>query len=184
MSSILHTILILATAFVLVFLQATITPWRNLLGAQVDFLPSLMIYTGLSCGITSISLLAICGGIWLDSLSANPLGVSVLPLFIIGFIIQRYRGLILRDQTFAQFMLGLGASALAPLATLGLLLNMNVHPLLGWFSLWQWVVMAVGGGIATPIWFWIFDRLLLALSYQPLNETSFRPDRQIKRGRS
>jgi rod shape-determining protein MreD len=182
--NILHTILILATAFVLVFLQATVTPWRNLLGAQIDFLPSLMIYTGLSSGITSISLVAICGGIWLDSLSANPLGISVLPLFIIGFIIQRYRGLILRDQSFAQFMLGLGASALAPLITLGLLLNMNEHPLLGWFSIWQWVVMAVGGAVATPIWFWIFDRLLLALSYQPLNENSFRPDRQIKRGRS
>ena len=182
--NVLHTILILVTAFVLVFLQATVTPFRNLVGAQVDLLPSLMIYTSLSAGITSISLLAVCGGIWLDSLSANPLGVSVLPLFLIGFIIQRYRGLILRDQTFAQFMLGLGSSALAPLCTLALLLNMGSHPLLGWFSVWQWIVMAVGGALATPIWFKIFDRLLIALSYQPLNETSFRADREIKRGRS
>src|SRR5436190_1094584 len=182
--NVLHNFLILATAFVLVFLQATFTPWRHYLGAQPDFLPSLMIYTSLSMGISSISLLAVCGGIWLDSLSANPLGVSVLPLFLIGFIIQRYRGLILRDQTFAQFMLGLGASASAPLATLALLLNIGVHPLLGWFSIWQWIVMMVAGGLATPVWFWIFDRLLLALSYQPLNETSFRPDREIKRGRS
>src|SRR4051812_26366592 len=78
--NVLHNILILATAFVLVFLQATVTPFRHLVGAQVDFLPGLMIYTSLSMGITSISLVAVCGGIWLDSLSANPLGVSVLPL--------------------------------------------------------------------------------------------------------
>src|SRR5262245_30098064 len=168
--NVLHNILILATAFVLVFLQATFTPWRHFLGAQPYLLPSLMIYTSLSTGITSISLLSVRGGLWLDSLSRNPLGVSILPLFLIGFIIQRYRGLILRDGTFAQFMLGLGASGAAPLATLALLMNMNVHPLLGWFSIWQWIVMAVGGGIATPIWFWIFDRLLGALSYQPLNE--------------
>jgi hypothetical protein len=62
--------------------------------------------------------------------------------------------------------------------------NLDVKPLLGWFSIWQWLVMAVGGALATPVWFWIFDRLLFALSYRPVNETSFRPDREIKRGRS
>ena len=49
-----------------------------------------------------------------DSLSANPLGVSVLPLFLVGFLIYRQRELILRDQPFAQFVLGLGASAAVP----------------------------------------------------------------------
>jgi hypothetical protein len=68
--------------------------------------------------------------------------------------------------------------------TLALLTNLDVKPLVGWFSIWQWVVMAVGGALATPVWFWVFDRLLLALTYRPVNETSFRPDREIKRGRS
>jgi hypothetical protein len=182
--NILHDILMLATAFVLVFLQATFTPLRGLLGAQIDLLPSLMIYAGLTSGITSLTLLATLGGLWLDSLSANPLGVSVIPLFLIGFVVQHYRGLILRDQRFAQFMLGLAASAAAPIATLLIVLNVHGRPVIGWFSIWQWIVMAVAGGLVTPVWFWIFDRLLLALSYQPLNENSFRPDREIKRGRS
>jgi rod shape-determining protein MreD len=180
----LHDILILTTAFVLVFLQSSFTPIRTVLGAQVDLLPSLMVYTSLSGGVTSITLLAVLGGLWLDSLSANPLGVSVLPLFLVGFIIQKYRGLILRDQPFAQYMLGLSASALVPVATVALVVNLGVHPMLSWFSLWQWIVMALGGAVVTPIWFWVFDRLLLALSYRPLNQTSFRSDRQIKRGRS
>lgn len=180
----MHDMLILATAFVLIYLQATFTPIRNVLGAQLDLLPSLMVYASLSSGVASLTLLAVCGGLWFDSLSANPLGVSVLPLFLIGFIIQKYRGLILREQTFAQVMLGLGASAGAPLVTLALVANLDVKPLVGWFSIWQWLVMAVGGALATPVWFWIFDRLLLALSYRPISETSFRPDREIKRGRS
>ena len=182
--NILHDILILATAFVLVFLQATFTPIRSVFGAQLDLLPSLMVYTSLTGGVTSFTLLAVFGGLWLDSLSANPLGASVLPLFLIGFIIQKYRGLILREQLFAQFMLGLGASAAAPLASLAIVANLDVHPLVGWFFIWQWIVMSIGGALVTPVWFWIFDRLLLALSYRPLTETSFRPDREIKRGRS
>jgi len=182
--NILHDILILFTAFLLVFLQTTFTPIRSLLGAQLDLLPSLMVYASLTGGIGSIALLAMAGGLWLDSLSANPLGVSMLPLFIIGFIIQRYRGLILRDQLFAQFMIGLGASAAAPLASLLMVVNLDAHPLVGWFSIWQWIVMMVGGALVTPVWFWVFDRVLAALSYRPLNETSFRADREIKRGRS
>jgi len=182
--NILHDILLVGTAFVLVFLQTTFSPLRGLLGVQVDLLPSLMIYAGLTSGITSLTVLATLAGLWLDSLSANPLGASILPLFLIGFIVQRYRGLILRDQRFAQFMLGLGASAAAPVATLLIVLNVHGRPVIGWFSLWQWIVMALVGGLVTPVWFWVFDRLLLALSYQPLNENSFRPDREIKRGRS
>jgi len=182
--NVLHDILILTTAFMLVFLQSSFTPIRAVLGAQVDLLPSLMVYTSLTGGVTSVTLLAVFGGLWLDSLSANPLGVSVLPLFLIGFVIQKYRGLILREQPFAQYMLGLSASALAPVATLALVVNLDVHPMVGWFSLWQWIVMALGGAVVTPIWFWVFDRLLSALSYRPLNETSFRSDREIKRGRS
>src|SRR5205085_11738188 len=143
--NVLHDILILATAFVLVFLQATFTPIRSVFGAQLDLLPSLMVYTSLTGGVTSFTLLAVFGGLWLDSLSANPLGASVLPLFLIGFIVQRYRGLILRDQRFAQFMLGLGASAAAPIATLLIVLNVHGRPVIGWFSLVQWIIMAVIG---------------------------------------
>jgi cell shape-determining protein MreD len=179
----LHTFLVLAVAFLAVFLQATFNGLRNLLGAQIDLLPSLVVYTALSSGLTTLGLVAVCAGLWFDSLSANPLGISVLPLFFIGFLIQRYRGLILRDQLYAQWVLGLGASAAAPVLTLLLLLNTETRPLIGWFSLWQWLVMAATGAAVTPLWFQFFDRLTQALSYRPLGESSFRPDREIKRGR-
>lgn len=130
-----------------------------------------------------MSCVTVCGGLWLDSLSANPLGISVLPLFLVGLLIQRSRDLILRQEPFAQFVLGASASAAVPLLTLLLLVNTNVQPLIGWFSLWQWLVLSAVGGVATPVWFGFFDRLGQALNYRPVGETSFRADREIKRGK-
>jgi len=179
----LPTIFVLMVAFLAVFLEATVNGLRHLLGVQVDLLPGLMVYASLTCGLPTVGLLAVCGGLWFDSLSSNPLGISVLPLFLIGFVIQRYRGLILREQTFAQLVLGLAASAGAPVLTLLLLLNAEIQPLIGWFSLWQWLVLGLAGAVVTPLWFRFFDGLTHALSYRPAEETSFRPDRQIKRGR-
>ena len=179
----LPTILVLTAAFVAVFLEGTVNSLRNLLGVQVDLLPSLVVYASLSTGLVTVGLVAVCGGLWFDSLSANPLGISVLPLFLIGFVIQRYRGLILREQTFAQLVLGLAAGAGAPVLTLLLLLNAEMQPLIGWFSLWQWLVVSLTGAVVTPLWFRLFDRLTEALCYRPAGDTSFRSDRQIKRGR-
>jgi len=180
----LPTVLIVAVGFVLVFVESTVGGLRRVLGTQIELLPSLMIYAGLTTGLPTITLLAICGGLWLDSLSANTLGISVLPLFMVGLIIQRYRGLILKDQRFAQMVIGAAASAAVPVMTLLLLLNTERQPLVGWVSLWQLVVMSIAGGIMTPVWFRLFGWLSDKFIYRSLGETSFRPDREIKRGRA
>ena len=179
----LNTILVLGTAFLAVFWEAAFGGVRHLLGAQIDLLPPLMVYASLCTGITTVTLLALAGGLWFDSLSANPLGVTVLPLFAIGLAIHLKRELILRDQTFAQLVLGLGASAAAPVLTLLLLLTTRHTPLLGWGTLWQLLVMSVGGAIATPICFELFGWLNRALVHRRATETSFRADREIRRGR-
>jgi cell shape-determining protein MreD len=179
----LNTILILAAAFLAVFWEAAFSGFRHLMGAQVDLLPALMIYAGLCGQLGTVCLLAMCGGLWFDSLSANPLGISVLPLFVIGFGVHANRELILRDQVFAQVILGMTASALVPVLTLGLLLTGGHSPMLGWGTLWQLVVMSVGGALATPICFVCFDWLQRALVHARVKETSFRPDREIRRGR-
>jgi len=178
-----NTLAILITAYLVVFAQATFNEPRQWFGAQVDLLPSLVVYASLSGGVVMFSLVAVCGALWLDSLSANPLGVSVLPLFLVGLIIQRSREYILRGQPFAQFIVGAAASAAVSLLTLVLLVNLNIHPVISWFSLWQWLVVTLVGGAVTPLWFGLFDRISEALNYQPWGESSFRPDRQIKRGR-
>jgi rod shape-determining protein MreD len=179
----LNSILILIAAFLAVFWECAFNGLRFLLGAQVDLLPALVVYASLSAGLITMSLTATLGGLFLDSLSANPFGVSVLPLFLIGLIIYSQRELILRDQLFAQFVLGLAASALVPALTVLLILTKGEPPLLGWGSLWQWIVMSVGGAVATPILFQILGLFDRSLSYRRATETSFRPDREIRRGR-
>jgi hypothetical protein len=181
--NVLQTILILAAAFLAVFGEAAFSLPRQLFGAQVDLLPALMIYAALNTNIVTVSLLATLGGLWFDSLSANPLGVSILPLFAVGFPIWLRRDLILRELPFAQIVLGAAASAAVPVLCVLLLLTGGQEPLLGWGSLWQWLVMIAGGAVATPVIFAVFDWCQHALGYQPQTETSFRPDREIRRDR-
>lgn len=181
---VLPNILILLTALLAVFFQGAFNGLRHLLGAQVDLLPALMVYAALTSGPVMMLTLAMFAGMLFDTLSVNPLGVSVLPLLLIGFLLQMRRDFLLRDQIYAQFALGLLASALAPAMTVLTLLTLKQAPLLGWGTLWQWIVMSVGGGVATPVFFFLFDRLNHALGYQPIVESSFRADREIRRGRN
>ena len=179
----LHAILILAAAFGAVFFEAWFDGFRNVLGTQIDLLPALMVYAGLTNGLFTIALAAICGGLWFDSLSANPLAVSVLPLLLIGLLAHRGREFLSREEPAAQFCLGAAASALQPLAVLFILLNIGAPPLLGWKSIWQWGGMTLGGGLFTPVCFALFNRFHRAFDYQPAPHPAFRPDREIKRGR-
>src|SRR5438552_4747104 len=141
----LDTILVLFAAFLAVFWEAAFQGVRHLLGAQIDLLPPLMVYAGLCTGLSTVVLLSVCGGLWFDSLSANPLGVSVLPLLLVGVAIFSQRELILRNQTFARLVLGLMASVFVPILTLVLLLTTSHRPLLGWGTLWQLIVIGIGG---------------------------------------
>ena len=179
----LDSILPLLAAFLGVFLQAADDGVRRCLGAQVNLLPPLVVYAGLRGNLAALTLLAALGGIWFDSLSANPLGVSLLPLFAVGLVIHLKQGLILRDQFIAQFILGFIASAAVPALTFLLLLSVGRLPLLGWGLLWQWAVMSLGGAVLTPVCFRFFDLSKRALGYRALSETSFRSDREIRRAR-
>jgi cell shape-determining protein MreD len=179
----LTTLFLLVAIVLAVFWEAAFQGIRNVLGAQVDLLPSLMVYAALCGSISSVCLAAGFGGLLFDSLSANPLGISILPLFAVGFVIHLWRELILRDQAFAQTILGFAASVAVPIIELLLLLTIGRSPQLGWGTLWQLVVMALGGAVATPICFLVFELLQKALLHAPVLETSFRPDREIRRGR-
>ncbi len=178
-----NTLAILLVAYVAVFAQATSNEFRHMLGVQIDVIPSLVVYAAMSGGVFTYTLVAVCGGLWMDALSANPLGVSLVPLALVGFVVHGLRELILRQQPFAQFILGTCATAAVPVMTLMLLATAENQPLLGWFSLWQWIAMSVMGGAVTPLWFAVFDFIGEAFNYRALGESSFRADRQIKRGR-
>jgi len=179
----LNSILILLVAFLAVFCESAFNGLRSLVGAQIDLLPPLMVYAALSAGLPTLTMTAVAGGLFFDSLSANPLGITVVPLFIVGFLINLQRDLILRDQVFAQTVLGLSASAFVPAAVLLMLMTGGHTPALSWVSLWQWFVMTAGGAIATPALFLLFGWFDQTFTYRSATEMSFRPDREIRRSR-
>lgn len=159
----IHTTLILTVALGAVFLQATFTTPREIVGAQVDPLPALMVYTAMYANIWAMALLAILGSLWQSALSADPPGVAMLPLFLVGAVVEINRKYIARQKRFARFVIGTAASALVPLAVVFILLSTGHQPLLSWLSLWQLLVVAVGGGLATLAVFPFMDCLRNAL---------------------
>ena len=181
--SALNTLFILALAFVAVFVESSFGGLRRLIGVQIDLLPALVVYASLSSGLFTVSLLAVCGGLWFDALSMNRLGVSIVPLFIIGLAIQQFRHLVLRDQTYTQLVLGFAASGFAPLLSLGIILTCGGDPILGWGTLWQWLAMTVLGGLLVPVYFQLFGQVYRVLGYERVIESSYRPEREIARGR-
>jgi hypothetical protein len=180
----LNTLALTGLAFLAVFAESYFRGMRNLIGAQIDALPGLMAYAALTTNLPTVVALGLLGGLWFDSLSANPLGVSALSLLVTGGVIHYYRGLILRERFYPQFLIGLGASAAVPLLTLIGLEGAGAEPLVGWWTVWQWILLAVGGALVTPACFSLFERFNRAFHYAPTQETSFRPDREIDRGRN
>ena len=178
-----NTLFILAAAYLAVSWEAAFQGLRHLLGAQIDLLPPLMVYAALFSNLLTVSLLSLLGGLLFDSLSANPLGITVLPLFVVGLGLYLGRELVLKEQTLPQVVLGLAASAAVPLFTLLLLLTLGHVPLLGWGTVWQLLVLSIGGAVATPVFFVIFEWVQRALFHTRITQTSFRPDREIRRGR-
>ena len=162
-----HTASILLAALLGVFIESAVTLPRDLLGAQVNPLPALMVYAALQSNVLTITLLAICGAFWQSALSADPLGITLLPLFMVGIFIEFNRRQFARRERFVRFALGAAASASVPLLTLFLLLTLGHKPLLNGFTLWQWLVMAVGGGLLALLIFPALDGLREILTDKP-----------------
>ena len=170
-------------AWLAVFAQTQFQPVTNLFATPLGVLPALLVYAALTNRLTTVASLTLLGGLGLDSLSANPLGISILPLFFVGFGLHLRQHLILRDQSYAQFWLGFAAGVLVPLLTLVLLRLDSRTPIAGPLLLWQLLFAGLLNGALCPAVFRLFDALHETFDYQPVIEDSFRPDREIKRGR-
>jgi rod shape-determining protein MreD len=175
---------VLALAVLLVYGQASVAWLRYWLGFQVNLLPSLMVYCALVTDFTTWCALALAGGLCLDSLSANPLGISSLGLLCVGAGLGRQRELIMYQDWFVQCLLGLAATGGAFVVELSVQEFLGFQPVTGWITWWQGAGVAVSGALATPLWFRLIPFLETAFGYSPISQISFRPDREIKRGRS
>ncbi len=178
------TIALFFVAWLEVFAQTQFSPVARVLGMVPGLIPALLVYAALTTHLAVVGGLAVFAALSLDSLSASRLGVSLAPMFTVVFVIHTRQHLILRDQLYAQFWLGLGAGLFVPLATLALLSLGQVPPIAGAATIWHLLLSALTSGLMCPAFFRIFDALRSTFDYQPVTESSFRPDRQIKRGRN
>jgi hypothetical protein len=154
------------------------------MGFPLGILPALVVYAALTLDLWLTSVFCCVSALLFDSLTESRLGVSVAPVFLAGFLLHHKRHLILREQSFARFWLGFGAGLAIPLGTLGINLLGSRQPAAGWFTLWQTLVLALFNGFACPVCFRLFDWLRSYFEYRPMTVSSFRPDREIKRGRN
>ncbi|MGZ8899114.1 MAG: rod shape-determining protein MreD [Limisphaerales bacterium] len=171
------------TGYVIIFAQARFTFFRDFFGAQPDLLPGLIVFAAMAFRLETVMTCALVFGLLFDAFSLNALGTSVVTLGAIGFAASRYRELLLSEHFTTHWVLGLIASGVAPFVTYTLLRLSDMKPLIGAGSAWHWAVMTAGGGLVTPLWFKVFNRLDEALRYKEIPESAFRPDRQIARGR-
>lgn len=179
----LTTPIILVVAYFLIYAQTSFSG-ISFFRARIDLLPVLMAYAALRVSWRGVTMLAVFGGLAVDSLSANPFGLSVLPLFLIGMLLHEYRQSILSENLYAQSILGGAVCLASQLGGLGLLILMGEEPLIAWGSVWQIGWNAAFGAACAPLIFWAFGKIEDKLNYQTLPETTLRKNRQIKRGRN
>ena len=162
------TLTILLTAIAAIFLESACEIPRQLTGAQIDPLPALMVAAALRAPVLALTALAIMGSLWQSSISSDPLGISMLPLFLFGLLVHINEQKISSHHPGQRFALGAIAGAVVPALTLGLLLLTGHQPLVGWYSLWQWAVGIVGSGLLALAFFPWLEWLDRTVEEQPL----------------
>ena len=125
-------LVLLLGVYFLIFLQSHWQEPRLWLRFQPDLTPALMVFVGLTMGAGYVSSIALMSGLWLDSLSANPFGMSIFPLFLVGWIVFCFRKKIMAVEFMAQIYLGILGGLLVFLLQLTLLKLLSFNPLIGW----------------------------------------------------
>ena len=177
------TLLFLAT-WLAVFCQTQFPILSRSLGIPLDIRPALIVYTALTHGLPTVLGIVMVASLGTDALSANPIGVSLVPCFVLGLVLQLQRHLLLREQWYAQVWLGLSGGIAVPLLTWGLLLMDSQPQSMGFSLLFRILLLGFLNAAACPALFVVFDGLREVFEYKPISETGFRPDREIKRGRT
>ena len=197
-------------SYVIAFIALTFISFRSAFGIACDLSPAVVVYLALTRDITILAFFCMLVGFFSDCFSLNPLGLSMLSLFITGCGLQIIREMILRDRVLTRAILGSIAFVATPLigficmfwiwplfhtlpgGSIGDELQTDLYygsivygwqPVPNWGWLWKGTVLAIFGAIATPLTMWILDQFVHMFSYPTVMESTFRKDREIKRGR-
>jgi len=177
-------LLLLLGAYFLTFMQSYWHGPRLWLGFQPDLTPALLVFVGMTMGAGYVSSLALAAGLWLDSLSANPFGISIFPLFFVGWVVFCIREKIMIREFMAQIYLGVIASLFVFLFQLILLGMLSVSPMIGWEMAFWSLLNAFFCGLSVPLFSClhkVFRRWFSNSPYEP--NKWLNNNRQIVRGK-
>ena len=166
-----------------VYLEARWTVVESGWRGQIDLLPVFAAYAALHGRVGVMAGVAAIGGCWFDVLSANPLGTSLLSLFLTAYLLHGMHEVLLKGQMAAQFFVCVLAGALNPTIAGLILWVLGTQPILGWGTLWQVLINAVCCGLAGPVLFLILNQLDQSLSYAPTAKPWNRPVVEVKRSK-
>ena len=175
---------VLVAGWLAVFAQTQFGTLRAVLGVPLEVAPALLVYCAFTHGLGMVAAFTAMAGLGGDVLSGSRLGLGWVLPFGVGFALNTRRHLLLREQRYAQFWLGLGAGIAIPLGHALLLHAAHAEPARGWHSTRQLLLLGLLNGIACPACFKAFDRLRETFEYAP-EPTSFHAgQREMKRGRT
>jgi rod shape-determining protein MreD len=164
---ILNRTLLIVVAVLLVVIQSTAANIISIQGAKLELLPALIVYCSMSSNIRTALLVAVCGGLFQDVLSAGRLGLSALPLCGIAVVFSNFRPLLFREFFVIQSLLGAMAAfftsvwmVLCQLVAAGHN-TVSAHTIATVF----WVVL--GSAVVTPLLFRVLDGLIRWMGHEP-----------------
>jgi len=166
-----------------VYLEARWTVIEGGWRCQIDVLPVFAAYAALHGRVGVMAGVAALGGGWFDLLSANPLGTSLLSLFLTSYLLHGMHEVLLKGQMAAQFFVCVLAGVLNPVISGLALWVMSADPMLGWGTLWQVLINAICCGLAGPVLFLILNQLDQNLSHTPTAKPWNRPVVEVKRSK-
>ncbi|MBG87120.1 MAG: rod shape-determining protein MreD [Verrucomicrobiales bacterium] len=155
-----------------VFLEVRADFTREWFGAPLSLLPALVVYAAIQYPVWGITLVAVCGGLWIDAFSATPLGVSVASMFALGFLLNRKKEILTHDHPIVRILLGLAVGTLYPLANYFLVSMISGGTSFNLTQIGSAAFCAIITAIVTPFAFRIFARLHRTFTFRSMRETS------------
>jgi rod shape-determining protein MreD len=167
---ILNRAFLICIAVLVVVIQSTLANVITIQGTKIELLSALVVYCSMATSLPTSLLVAFCGGLLQDVLSAGRLGLSALPLCGIAVILSNARPVLFRDQFIVQALLG-GAAALFTSVWMVLCLLATAGRVTISFSMIAtifWVLLS--SAILTPLVFRLMDKLIRLMGHEPGRE--------------
>jgi rod shape-determining protein MreD len=136
-------------------LQCTLAAVVNLSGARLDLMPAVVVFAALFASWPRALFTAVAGGLLLDLLSFQPLGLSIAPFAVAAMVVNHFQRVLYRDNILLQIALG-GATSLAGSVWSWLLLRFSATPLPLQFDIAEKIaLMAMLSAAGTPLLLWV-----------------------------